>query len=103
FWFLGWLYEKLISPLFGRTQLGDPDMLRFMLRLPSLFADLLSGALIFRVLRQRSTVSFSAAVCITAAYLFNPTLIFDSAYWGQTAAVHSLLMLLSIIALDRRR
>jgi Gpi18-like mannosyltransferase len=103
FWFLGWLYEKLISPLFGRTRLGDPDMLRFMLRLPGLFADLLAGALIFRVLRQRYAISFSAAGCATAVYLFNPALIFDSAYWGQTAAIHSLFMLLSIIALDRRR
>ena len=103
FWFLGWLYEKLISPLFGRTRLGDPDMLRFMLRLPGLFADLLAGALIFRALRQRSVISFTAAVCTAAAYLFNPALIFDSAYWGQTAAIHSLFMLLSVIALDRRR
>ncbi len=102
FWFLGWLYEKLISPLFGRTRLGDPDMLRFMLRLPGLAADLLAGAFIFRVLRQRSS-NPKAALCAAAAYVFNPALIFDSAYWGQTAAVHSLFMLLSVIALDRRR
>src|SRR5437588_153511 len=102
FWFLGWLYEQLISPLFGHTRLGDPDMLRFMLRLPGLAADLFAGALIFRVLRQRSSISFNAALLVTGAYLFNPALIFDSAYWGQTAAVHALLMLLSVIAADRR-
>ncbi|HYR23000.1 MAG TPA: hypothetical protein VEP30_08790 [Chthoniobacterales bacterium] len=102
FWFLGWLYEQLISPLFGRTRLGDPDMLRFMLRLPGLAADLLAGALIFRVLRQRGSISFNAAVFAAGAYLFNPALIFDSAYWGQTAAIHSLFMLLSVIATDRR-
>lgn len=101
FWFLGWLYEKLISPLFAQTRLGDPAMLRFMLRLPGLAADLLAGALIFRVLRQRC--SFQAAVWAAATYIFNPALIFDSAYWGQTAAAHSLFMLLSVIAVDRRR
>ncbi len=56
FWLLGWLYEQLISPLFGRTRLGDPDMLRFMLRLPGLAADLLAGAFIFRVLWKRGSV-----------------------------------------------
>ncbi len=103
FWFLGWLYEQLISPLFGRTRLGDPDMLRFMLRLPGLAADLLAGAFIFRVLWKRGSVSFNAALLATTAYLFNPALIFDSAYWGQTAAIHVLFMLLSVIAADRRR
>jgi Gpi18-like mannosyltransferase len=102
FWFLGWLYEQLISPLFGRTRLGDPDMLRFMLRLPGLAADLVAGALIFRVLRQRNSISFNTAFLAAGAYLFNPALIFDSAYWGQTAAIHALLMLLSMIAADRR-
>jgi Gpi18-like mannosyltransferase len=101
FWFLGWLYEQLISPLFGRTRLGDPDMLRFMLRIPGLAADLLAGALIFRVLRARC--SCNAAILAAAAYVFNPALIFDSAYWGQTAAIHALFMLLSIILLDRHR
>jgi Gpi18-like mannosyltransferase len=102
FWFLGWLYQNLISPLFGRTRLGDPDMLRFMLRLPGLAADLLTGALIFRALRERSSISFNWALCAAAAYVFNPALIFDSAYWGQTAAIHSLFMLLAVIAVDRR-
>src|SRR5205807_528564 len=58
---------------------------------------------IFRVLRQRDSISFKMALLATCAYLFNPALIFDSAYWGQTAAVHSLFMLLSVIAVDRRR
>jgi Gpi18-like mannosyltransferase len=102
FWFLGWLYEQLLSPLFGRTRLGNPDMLRFMLRLPGLLGDLLAGALIFRVVRQGCSGSFKPALVAATAYLFNPALIFDSAYWGQTAAVHALFMLLSLIAVDRR-
>ncbi|HST30577.1 MAG TPA: hypothetical protein VLK27_07025 [Chthoniobacterales bacterium] len=102
FWFLGWLYEQLISPLFGRTHLGDPAMLRFMLRLPGLVSDLLAGALVFRALRQRESVSFKTALFATGAYLLNPALICDSAYWGQTAAVHALFMLLSVMATDRR-
>jgi len=102
FWFFGWLYQKLISPLFGRTQVSYPDLLRFMLRLPALIADLLAGALVFRVLRQRQSISFNAALFAASIYLFNPALIFDSTYWGQTQAIHALFMLLSLSAIYNR-
>ena len=102
FWFVGWLYEKLISPLFGRTQVSYPDMLRFMLRLPGLAADLFAAAVIFRALRRRESVSFNAALFAASAYLFNPAVIFDSAYWGQTQAIHSLFMLVSLSAIQGR-
>src|SRR5260370_31493528 len=87
FWFLGWLYQRLVSPLFGCTRLEDPDALRFLLRLPSLVADLLAGAVIFRLLRRHGPISFRSNLVAASAYLFNPALIVDSAYWGQTAAV----------------
>ena len=102
FWFLGWLYEQLISPLFGRTQVSYPDILRFMLRLPGLAADLFAGAFIFRALRQGQSVSFNSALFAASAYLFNPAVIFDSAYWGQTQAIHTLFMLLSLVAIQGR-
>jgi len=102
FWFLGWMYEQLISPLFGQTEVSYPDALRFLLRLPSLAADLFAGAFIFRVLRQRQAVSFDAALFAASAYLFNPAVIFDSAYWGQTQAIHTLFMLLSLSAIQGR-
>ncbi len=100
FWLLGWLFQQLISPLFPPTWLNDPDGLRFMLRLPSLSADLIAGALIFRAL-QRESLSFNARLLASSAYLFNPALIFDSAYWGQTAAIHSLFMLVALLATER--
>jgi len=102
FWFLGWMYEQLFSPLFGRTQVSYPDMLRFMLRLPGLAADLFAGAFIFRTLRQRQSVSFNSALFAASVYLLNPAVIFDSAYWGQTQAIHMLFMLLSLGAIHGR-
>jgi Gpi18-like mannosyltransferase len=97
FWLLGKFYQSYLSPLFGRTRLSEPDVLRFMLRIPSLAADLFAGALIFRFLRLRSSLSFRSIVLATGAYLLNPALIIDSSYWGQTAAIHTLFMLLSLI------
>ena len=101
FWLLGRFYQGFFSPLFGRNRLSEPDMLRFMLRLPGFAADLFAGALIVRVLRQRRSLQFRSVLFATVAYLFNPALIFDSAYWGQTAAIHTLFMLLSLIAIER--
>jgi Gpi18-like mannosyltransferase len=101
FWLLGWLYQHLISPSFPPTWVSDPKLLRFVLRLPSLGADLIIGALIFRVL-QRKSLGFNASLTAAGAYLFSPAVIFDSAYWGQTAAVHALFMLMALIATDRR-
>src|SRR2546430_3521949 len=101
FWLLGWLYKQLISPSFPPIWLSDPKLLRFMLRLPSLGADLFIGALILRVL-QRKSLGFNATLVAVGAFLFNPAVVFDSAYWGQTAAVHTLFMLLALIATDRR-
>lgn len=102
FWLLGQLYREFFSPLFGHTRLTESAMLRFMLRLPSFTADLLAGAIIFRLLQRRLSLHFKPALFATAAYLFNPALIIDSSYWGQTAAIHALFMLLSLIAIDGR-
>lgn len=102
FWLIGLLYRALFSPLFGNTQFTHPELLRFMLRMPALTADLIVGAVLFRWLRQRQGVPFNAIVLATGAYLLNPAVVFDSAYWGQTAAVHGLFMFLSLVAIDRR-
>lgn len=101
FWLAGWLYQQLIAPLFSPIGTNDSAILLFMLRMPSFAADLLAGAFIFRMWRSMS-LSFNSAAIAMGVYLLNPALIFDSAYWGQTAAVHILFMLLSLIASDRR-
>lgn len=97
FWLSGKFYETYLSPLFGRARLSEPSVLRFMLRIPGFAADLFGGALIFRFLRLHSPFSFQSILLATGAYLLNPVLIVDSSYWGQTAAIHTLFMLLSLI------
>ena len=94
-WLVGWLFRQVFSPLFPPPWLNDPPILRFLLRLPALAADLLTAALI-----ARATASRGARMVLTAValYLFNPALIFDGAYWGQTAALHSFWMLAAAAA-----
>jgi Gpi18-like mannosyltransferase len=102
FWLVGRIYLRLFSPLFGQLPVSYPNVLRFMLRLPALAADLLAGAIVFHVLRQQSSITFRDALFAAGAYLFNPAVIFDSAYWGQTQAVHALFMLLCLAAIHAR-
>ncbi len=95
---IGWLYRELFSPSFPPTWIADPALLRFLMRWPALLADLLAGALILRATYRADDRHWWLPA---ALYLFNPALIFDSAYWGQTAAIHSLWMLLAVIAMTR--
>jgi Gpi18-like mannosyltransferase len=94
-WAMGWLYHQVFSPLFPPPWLNDPSILRYMLRLPALAADLAAAAIIARVTAVRGA---RVALIAGAAYLFNPALIFDGAYWGQTAALHSIGMLVAAVA-----
>ncbi|MBI5877355.1 MAG: DUF2029 domain-containing protein [Chloroflexi bacterium] len=96
---VGWLYRELFSPLFPPTWLNDPALLRFLMRWPTLLADLVAGALILRATFRADDRRWWLPVTL---YLFNPALIFDSAYWGQTAAIHALWMLLAVMASARR-
>lgn len=76
--------------------LADP-MHRLLLRLPMLFADALTGALIF--VTARKYVAARAAWLIAFAYWFNPAVLWNGTFWGQTDAIHALLVLTSFLLL----
>lgn len=97
----GVFFQRAISPdfLYPGEEINASH--RYLLRLPAIFADLLTAVLIFRALHKRRR--FRLSLLLAISYLFNPAILFDSAYWGQTDAVHSLLILLSITLLDEGR
>ncbi len=80
--------------------LADPAK-RTLLRMPSLFADLATGALIFAAARPR--LSARGAWLLALGYWFNPAVLWNGAYWGQTDAVHSLLVLAAFLLMWRER
>lgn len=114
--------------------LADPVQ-RTLLRVPSLLADLATGALLFAAVKndpspspsftRRSedpglakrgqTVSPGApesggynarprwAWLVALGYLFNPAVLWNGAYWGQTDAVHALLVLIAFLLLGGGR
>lgn len=112
----GWVYNAFFAPDFLYPGVsGDPALRavttnpalladpahRTLLRIPMLLADLVTGALIFTAARKN--LSERAAWLVALAYWFNPAVLWNGAYWGQTDAIHSLLVLAALLALTVKR
>lgn len=72
---------------------GGDQALTALIKLPSMLADLLTGALIATMARRR------ALAC--ALYVFNPAVWYVSAYWGQTDSVYTLGLVAALLAIER--
>ncbi|MHB0877197.1 MAG: hypothetical protein ACYC5O_14260 [Anaerolineae bacterium] len=81
----------------------DQQYLRFLLRLPALAATAAIAAVLYLYVKRRWRRLHSGdggdavALLVAAVYLFNPAVVFESAYYGQMGAVHTLFMLLAVI------
>lgn len=73
----------------------------FVLKLPSIFSDLLLAYFIYRLLLK--TVHQKWALYGLAFCIFNPVLIFNSAVWGAFDGFMTLFLLLSIYFLSRAK
>jgi Gpi18-like mannosyltransferase len=64
------------------------------------FCNLIIGLIIFFYLRKRN---YKLALFAGCFYLFNPAIIYNTAYWGQVDSVNTLFMFLSIIFLIHKK
>ncbi len=107
---MGLVYRGIFSPDFLYPAIaGDPALRgisdnpalladpvqRTLLRLPMLFADILTGALIF--VAARKYISQRGAWLAAFGFWFNPAVLWNGAYWGQTDAIHTLLVLVCFL------
>jgi dolichyl-phosphate-mannose--protein O-mannosyl transferase/Gpi18-like mannosyltransferase len=74
-------------------------VLRVLVKLPAILADLGVGLLLYAIVRRFATVA--VAFGVAAFYLFNPATIYISASWGQVDSISGGLALLAIYALLR--
>lgn len=98
---VGWLYQRFFVSTFPFPSEQSTLLLYSMTKLPTITANIAIGALIFLFVQKRR--GFHPALMALTAYLFNPAILFNSAYGGQTDAIHSLFVLLAIILLLERR
>ncbi|HEY6325029.1 MAG TPA: phospholipid carrier-dependent glycosyltransferase [Candidatus Cybelea sp.] len=74
-------------------------VLRVLVKLPAILADLCAGGLLYAVVRRFAGVGL--ALGAAALYLLNPATIYVSAQWGQVDSISGALALLAIYALLR--
>jgi len=105
-------YPPMLLYLFGGTiwlggQLGldsadapgESRWATLVIQVVSNVADLLIASLLAWVMWRRS---HGLGILVAALYLFNPAVWYVSAVWGQTDSILTLLLLASVIALDRK-
>jgi len=83
-------FPSFLVPLFSTE-----NMQAVFLKLPSIFADLGIGYLIFRLASKNKYL-------LSSFYLFNPAVFYISAVWGQIESLPIFFLLLSYFLLPRR-
>jgi len=92
----GYLYILwIIGEINRAVRLNDPAFL-FALKLPAALGDLGAAWLIFSLLRRFKS---KLALPLAASYLFNPGIVFNSAFWGQADAVGAFFSLAGVATL----
>ncbi len=88
------LLEKL-RLLFGLEE--SSAAYTFMLKLPSIMSDMLTGLVIYKMAEHKA--SKSIGLFLAFIFLFNPVIFFNSAQWGQVDSICTLVLLLSMYLL----
>lgn len=95
FWLVGHI-KNSFSSIFTTTQTFD-----FLLKLPSNIADILTGLIIYKIVRKKLNVKYATLGFL--AYTLNPAIFFNSSIWGQFDGVASLFLILSFFMLFVRK
>ena len=92
---VGEVYRWLYGPEFPPPWEESREQLSVMVRLPGVIGEIILGLVIFLYLGRR--VGWREGYIGMVGFLFNPAVIFDSGYWGQTDGVHGLLVVWATI------
>ena len=72
----------------------------FIMKLWPILGDIICAALLFLLLKKHSP---KAGIVASALWMFNPSVIFNCAFWGQTDSIMCFMLLLSFITLEREK
>lgn len=77
------------------------QLLYSFLRLPSILADLTIGVIIYVIIKSRT--SKKNAILGSSFFLFNPVVIYNSAFWGQMDSVNNLFFITALFLLTQKK
>lgn len=94
-WLVGNVYKTVVH--------ADPTytILKYAVKLPSIFMDLVDSILIFALVRRFANSTW--ALLCAAFFALNPAIIFVSAYWGQVDSVAAGFALAAVLLLLNSR
>ena len=102
---LGYLYIFWVVGLIKNSFLHHINYISkefdILLKTPATIADILSGLLIYFIVRK--FINYHWALLAFILYVFNPTIFFNSSVWGQYDSFSTLFLLLSSYSLIARK
>ena len=87
-----------IYSITGETVHNYTEM--FIMKLWPMLGDVICALALFYVFKKQSP---KTGLVASALWMFNPSVIFNCAFWGQTDSIMCLLLLVSFIALEREK
>jgi Gpi18-like mannosyltransferase len=98
-----WAALASIDPTFLTAGDGSDDMVRMLIKLPAVVADLGLAGVAWLAVRDRLPDRPHVAAAAAAVILLHPAVWFLSAWWGQAESIFALLVLLGYLAAVRDR
>jgi Gpi18-like mannosyltransferase len=81
--------------------LNNDHVMHALLKVPACLADL--GIALVLLVEGKRLLGRSAGLAACALYFLNPVAWYNSAYWGQIDAIHSMFMLAAVVLANRGR
>ncbi|EKQ58250.1 MULTISPECIES: glycosyltransferase 87 family protein [unclassified Clostridium] len=72
-----------------------------LLKIPSIIADVATGYVIYKL--GKKYISVGISILLTIFYIFNPAIFIDSTFWGQVDSFFTLLVVLAIYLLCKKK
>lgn len=92
-----YMYALAIIGKIGGTSVFS-SYFNLFLKLPSIFADILTSLIIYKLANKR--LSRAMSIILAAFYLFNPAVLVNSSVWGQVDSFFTLLLVLAVFMLS---
>lgn len=95
-----YMYVLAIIGKIGSTS-AFSSYFNLLLKLPSIFADIFTSIIIYKLAGKR--LSGSMSIILAAVYLFNPAVLINSSVWGQVDSFFTMLLVLAVYMLIEKR
>lgn len=95
------LYLRLTRETAGTNYWINSVLINTFLRLPQIVADLILGFLIYVLVKSKKTEK--NALLASSLFLFNPVILYNSAFWGQMDSLYALPLLTAFYFLSKKK